>query len=59
MARASQKKGPLTPDDVAVYGIPPKQQLWDEPDLRASDKPGKKPAKYNRGPALLKRIVGE
>lgn len=59
MAKANRKKGVLTPNDLAVYGIPPKQRPLDDPNVKASDKTEKEPAKFNRGPAVLKRVVGE
>ncbi len=60
MAGVNRKKGVLTPLDLAVYGIPPKQELPSDPNLKVSDKTEKrKSAKVNRSPAALEHIVGE
>ena len=59
MAKVTRKKGVLTTADLAAYGIPPKQAPGHDPNLNASDEAEKKPAKFNRGPAVLKRVVGE
>ena len=59
MAKVTGKKGILTPDDLAAYGIPPQQQPGHDPNLNASDDVEKKPARFNRGPAVLKLVVGE
>jgi hypothetical protein len=59
MAKVNRKKGMLTPGDLAVYGIPPKELPSNDPDLKVSDGTEKKPADFNRGPAVLKRIAGD
>jgi hypothetical protein len=50
MAEVNRKQGALTPDDLARYGIPPKQQPSNDLDLKVSDEMEKKPARVNRRP---------
>jgi hypothetical protein len=59
MAKVKKREGVLTPGDLAVYGIPPKEQPSNDPDLKVADGTEKKPADFNRGPALLERIAGD
>jgi hypothetical protein len=45
MAEVNRKQGALTPDDLARYGIPPKQQPSNDLELKVSGRDGEKPGK--------------